>query len=273
MTNIDYSLTIRFDGNDADSHEIDLFSLGESLKGMARIAAVVGNFALHQKYSKNFNTHELKVVAKEPVANCFSLTIFWSWMQQQQILSGSFGILVGILIQYVFAKNASNIEEMKLLKDSLDKTIHLLGNKDESVVLRLLALVEKMADDLRPAVKQSVYPIGQTCTTMTLKDNMMSKTIDEKEKNRINKSNDNELTELKDFTILATELDLEKGTCKIHIDGDTAEKRISASISDPAFLSLNNAYSMAFASGEKLNVKAKALIKDGEIEKLFIFDT
>jgi hypothetical protein len=54
---------------------------------------------------------------------------------------------------------------------------------------------------------------------------------------------------------------------------DDSEKRISAEISDPAVAIPNNAYATAFAARRPLKVRAKAVLKAGEIDKLHISDT
>ena len=119
LADIEHKLKIQFDGLDAANHEIELFSLGESLKGLARIASVVGNFATTEKYSKRFSCHDVRVVAREPKANCFSFEILWSFVQQHQILSGSFGAVVSALIPYILARTANKREEMNILKKIL----------------------------------------------------------------------------------------------------------------------------------------------------------
>ena len=151
MPDIPYTLTVRYDGKDAERHEIELFALGESLKGFARIAGTAGNFALNQKYSRYFVSHEVKVVAREARPNCFSIDLFWAFVEQNQILSGSFASILAVLIPYIFAKSSERKSEMKELKDSLDKAIRELGSKDDKVIGRLLDIVEKMADDLKHA--------------------------------------------------------------------------------------------------------------------------
>lgn len=42
-------IPIRYDGKDAERHEIELSALADSLKGLSRILAVAGNFAATEK--------------------------------------------------------------------------------------------------------------------------------------------------------------------------------------------------------------------------------
>lgn len=274
MADIDYYVTIRFDGLDAEAHELDLFALGESLKGIARIAAVAGNFALTQKYSRYFTAHDVKVVAREPKANCFSMQVVWNFVQQQQILSGAFGVIAAALITWVLSSAAQKREEMKQIKDSLDKAIRELGNRDEATIARLLDIVEKMAVDLRSSARQAVAPLGSSAKTLTVStgDHTISRTYDEADAAAINKGKDDELTDLRAATVLITELDLERGTCKVHLDGEEAGKRFPAVITDPLLQIPNNSYALAFAAGEKIDVKAKFLLKQGDISRLYISD-
>lgn len=69
----DVNFSLRYDGLDAEKHEIELSSLGESLKGFSKILATAGTFALTQKYSRSTSTQEVKIYATEARANCFSL--------------------------------------------------------------------------------------------------------------------------------------------------------------------------------------------------------
>lgn len=73
----DVNFSLRFDGLDAEKHEIELNCLGESLKGFSKILATAGTFAITQKYTKNSAGHEVKVYAKEAKANCFLINYIW----------------------------------------------------------------------------------------------------------------------------------------------------------------------------------------------------
>lgn len=271
----DEILIIRFDGLDAESHEIDLFALGESLKGIARIASTAGNFALTQKYSKYFIAHDVKVLAREPKANCFSVPMVWTFVQQHQILSGSFGVIASLLVGYIMNNNANKTLEMKLLKESLDTAIRQLGHRDDAVITRLLDTVDRMAIDLRSSARQVVAPLGKSASTVTIYSpkHDFTTTFNQDDADEINKNKDDEITDTRELIILITELDLQLGTCKAHLDESKPNQRINAVITDPLIKQTNNSYSLAFAAGERIRVKAKLQINDGEITKLYISDT
>lgn len=266
-------LTLRFDGLDASSHQIDLYSLGESLQGFARILSTVGHFSATQEYSKNFSIHVVKTYAQEVRANCFSVDMVINWVQQNQIFSGSAGAVLAVILPWIFSRHKNKTEEMKLLKDSLDKAIEQLGNRDQEIINRLASTIEKMAEELRPAARQAVYPIGQSCKTISIFDKDKNKpigVINEQDKEAISKLQDGEVTGIQEFNIVISELDKQKATCKVSVNG--ADKRISAAISDPLINTPDNVYYKSFVSNETLKVTGKAIIKDGDISKLVIID-
>lgn len=257
---------------DSEHGEIELFALGESLKGIARIAATAGHFAITEKYSRHFVSHDVRVVAHPPKANCFSIEIAWDFVKQYQLLSGSFGAIIAILIPFIFSKASERKEEMKLLKDSLDKAIARIGGNEEKYINKLLDLVEKMADDLKPSVRAAVAPISKTCDTITIKSNEREDTYSIIDKEVICKDKNNELTGSRIFEVLISELDWLNATCKVKIAEHESNSRITGKITDPQIEDENNPYSIAFAAKAWLSVVAKAKLEDGEIVKIFISD-
>ncbi len=274
MQNRDECINFRFDGLDSADHKLDLYALGESLQGLARIAAVAGHFAITQKYSRYFSVHEVRILASEPKANCFTVTAVWEFVKQHQILSGSFGAIGGVLIAYVLATNAKKEREMKHLKDSLDLAILELGNRDQKVVEQLIGVIGKMASELRPAAIQAVAPLGKSADylTVTTGNGEVVGTFDLSDAEEIRKLGENELTETRSVVVRLSELDTVRGSCKVHLDGSPDTDRVPALIADPLLQKKNNIYALALASGEKISVRAKLQLKGGEVAKLYISD-
>lgn len=267
------TISLRFDGLDANSHELDLFVLGESLQGFARIISTIGHFAVTQTYSKNFSAHCVKTVAKEPIANCYKLDLVLNWMQQNQLFSGSVGALIAVLIPLIFNRYKNKAEEMKMLKDSLDKAIAALGNRDQAVIDRLATTIEKMAEELRPSARQALSPVGVSCETISIIDSQSKQVygkLNQEDKNAVAALTEKELTGIREFYITLSEMDKEKATCKVTLPD--AENRINAVIADPVFDTPNNEYLSAFTTGQPLTVQGKGTLKNGEINKLYIMN-
>ncbi|EFB9789821.1 hypothetical protein ABGC13_004863, partial [Escherichia coli] len=159
----DIKISLRYDGKDALNHEIDLNCLGESLKGFSKVLSTAASFSVTQKYSKYINYQEVKVYAREAKANCFTLEAVLNFATQNQLFSGIAATILGAILQYIFARNSNKKDEMKALQQSLEKAIEALGNKDAGTIDKLISLIDRMAVELRPSVRQAVSPIGNTC--------------------------------------------------------------------------------------------------------------
>lgn len=269
---LDYKLTIRFDGLDAEDHEIDLFAFGESMQGIARVAGTIGHLVATQEYSRYFRSHELKVLARAPRGNCFSVDVVFEFVKQHQILAGTFPAALTGLIAWLLHRSTKKENTAPDLQKMLVELVRDLSAHNANQENRLLGILESMVNDLRPSVRKAFVPIGVTCRTLTVIAPQRTDVYDEADKAVLSMSDGDELTDLLDWVVLITELDLERGTCKARLASELEDRRISAIVTDPLLKQANNPYSLAMAAGESLPVKAKALIQDGIIKKLYISD-
>ena len=272
MADTDVVLTVRFDGMDADDHEIELIALGVSLQGIGRIATVAGNFAATQTYTKQLRGRTLKATAREPRAACFSVDVVWTFVQQHQLLSGSFGAILAALMPAMFAYAANRREEMKHLREALETAIRQLGHRDDGAVQQLLSIIDKMVSDMRPSVRKAVEPIGTSCRTLTLRTGRERYVYDEADKAEITKSDSEDIKDIETYEVLISELDLKRGTAKVHLNGDLSQPRVNAIVTDPEIVDPENPYANAFSSQMPLTVHAKALLRDGQLKTLYISD-
>lgn len=272
MTELEsYRITLRYDGLDAEQHELDLYSLGESLQGFARVTGTVAHLALSQEYKRYFRSHSLRVLAKEPQANCYRVDLVFEFIRQHQILSGSFGTVVAALIPWLYIKATKKDKSSQA--DSLAKTaIEAMAAQNTEVIGRLLGVIEQMAVDLKPAMLQSAAPINISCNTIGVITPDRDHFLDQTDKEALLIPAANELSDLTDFTVLITELDLERKTCKARFAHDPDDRRIPCEINDPLLQTPKNPYSSAMDAGEPIAVKAKALFEDFKIKKLYISD-
>ncbi|MCJ2134088.1 hypothetical protein MKK69_08425 [Methylobacterium sp. J-026] len=268
------SFVIRFDGLDAERHELDLGDLAESLRGMSRIIAVAGNLAATDRFVQHKDSMSVRVLARPPEAHCFEIVAWLKWaIVENTYTSATVSGLTVALIGYIFKRASGNREEMKHLKDSLDKAITELGSRDAGTVARLLDTVDRMAEALIPAVRQAVAPIGQSAMTLTVSGENpgTSVRLDVADRESIMAEAESEITPQRDFIVEIVGLSMEDGTCKL-ILSDDAEDRIRGVVTDPQVMRPNNPYALAMAAKRRIRVRAKAAIREGRIEKLFISD-
>lgn len=263
---------IRYDGADAEQHTIELSLLGESLYGVARILAAAGHFAATGQYAKQLQAMDVKVYVSEGKENCYSLTAFLAAAKDHQLFSGLAGIILGPILGWIFARVSNNREEMKLLKASLDHAISELAGQNKDLIPKYLTTLERIAESLRPAARDAVAPIGKSCKSMQVGGGPI---IDEAAAQAIRSTSPDELTDEKSWDIVITEMDREDWRAKVRLaDEEFAdERRVRAVITDPAMGMTGNPYMRAFVNNEVLRVRAKATLKDGDVQVLYISNT
>ena len=268
------SILIRYDGLDAEAHEIELAALAESLRGLARIIAVTGNFAATGRYVQHKDALDVRVVVGTPQAHCFELWAFVRWAGEHPLIATTVGGLTVALITYIFKRAAGQREEMRQLRGALDEAIKQLGERDKDTVDRLLTTIDKMADALRPAARQAVAPLGRTAASLTVglaETREQDVTLSEVDREAILAEGPIEIGEEADFELLITELDMETGSCRVCTVAEP-ENRFSGRITDPVFTMPNNPYVTAMAAKRAIWIRGKMTFKDGMTDKVFISD-
>lgn len=272
------SFEIRYEGRDAESHQIDMMSLGESLQGFGRIYAVIGHFAATGQYAKQSQALSVKTYAQEAEAKCFSVAGLIATASQAGLFQGMAGALVAAIVTYAVSRSSDKSEEMRHLRELLEQQ---MGNSQKNLD-RAMDTIERLVSGLGPSIKKSVAPVGESCSRIDLyAGGVKHKSIDIADKEAILSADDGELLEEREYTVLLTEFDRLLRRCKVHLLGDDTDDelddsglppRINAEITDPAIQLSGNKYGAAVASDKPIKVKAKAFLKDGEITKLFISD-
>lgn len=266
------ALQIRYDGRDAERHEIELGALGESLKGVARVVGIAGNFAVTGRLAYHTQAMDVRVMVKETKANCFSLITVLQFAQQHGLLQGGVPALITALVSIAIARASRNKEEMKHLSDNLAKAIELSAQGNAETVSRMSEMVENVVAAMAPGLRQAVEPVGVTCASMRIGH---ATVITESIAASIREEEPEEYDVERDFVVRLTELDLENATAKVRFeDADASKgKRIRAVITDPVLAVSPNPYLSAFVSGTAIKVRAKVGLRDGSIVSIFISNT
>lgn len=264
---------IRYEGRDAEKHEIDLNQLGESLQGFARILGVTANYLQTGKLNRHFDALDVKVMAV-PVQEhrCHEVVVFIkSFFVTKEFFAGLASGLLPALVAYVISRRDN--EEMKHLSAALQKQMDLAAQTNERLTSSLLGVIDKLADQMRPSIKKALAPVGRSCESVDLyADGVKFHHMDPSLKEAIVKDAPVFSDHSRLFSGVISELDTKTGACKITLDGDA--ERIPGQILDPAHALPGNAYAEALASGAPIKVLAKAeLDNDGAIVRLFILDT
>ena len=253
-------------------------ALAESLDGFSRIYSVVGHFAATGEYAKQMQALSAKTFAHEPQAKCFSVGGALAWAATNGIFQGMAGVVFTAVLTYIYSRNRGNQEEMRHLRELFEKQLSF----SQKVSERMMDTVDRLADALQPSVKKSVAPIGQTCDRIDLYSHgSMNASIDVADKEAILSEKETQILPEKEYSVVISEMDRIKRSCKVsftgpdseeNIEEDGSRRRIACEITDPVAILDDNPYLKAFISSKPVTIKAKALLRDGLVVKLFISD-
>src|SRR5699024_9076890 len=144
-----------------------------------------------------FQAHNVTVLAKEPEANCYEISVLIHQILQSSLFSGFAGSALTAVISYIIAKQSNSKEEMKHLKEVALKSIEKATGRDEKTIDKLISTLDKMATGLLPASRQAVNPVGKYCDTLKIGDSS-ALTINQTIKDAILNQEDEEITESKE---------------------------------------------------------------------------
>lgn len=273
LPNNNIAYAIKYEGLSYGMHEIDLASLGESSQGFAKILATTGHFISTGQYVKQYSAQAVRVTTKAELQQG-SIEI-WTTLQiltENPLFSGSGGVLLGVLIQWLFTRKDKR--EMEHLAAALDKALEQnkeLAENSQKMNAQLLDTINRMADGLSAAARQALAPVGKSCKSISVlnSEQKIISTANEETKSGMTEI-ENTFIPTKEYEGKLSELDKVTGACKLTI---ATGERLPGVISDPALTLTSNVYTKAFYEDSTITLIAKAQIdKDGNIAKLFISD-
>lgn len=261
---------IQYDGLSLGEHSIDLADLGESLQGFSKVLACAGNFIQSGQFNRRYSALNVSVSTSANLeAGCIEIPV-WITANAPELFSGFAGSVLTAVVAYVLSKRGK--EEMEHLAAALKQSL----SQNQELQGRLLETIDKLADGLTAASRQAMHPVGRSCQTVCLLDKDKKSTgisVDKLLKDHFDQAKEQVITKETTYTGRISELDRVTGTCKISLDDDPDDMRITGLISDPLLQVSNNPYVASFANNNKLQFKAKAqLDQNGDIVKLFISD-
>lgn len=277
-------INIRYEGLDADSHQIDLHLLGASLQSAGRLLAVAGHLAVHGQYVKRVPSLDVRVRAGIPQHGCYEVPVhLLSTTTLLPLLSAEARELVRKAIvaitSIIFAENAGDQKEaakqmehlVEINRQNAEALARSMGTVDRAVdVVREVSLA---ALGERRACQGFAQPIGPSVHAAMIGSRREALVVDEHVRRQFEAKDLEEVDRhAKRYTVQLSGLDVETGACKLLLHGSERQDRIEGKIADPVVSEARNPYSSALDSQEWIEVQAKAHRRSGEIYKLTILD-
>lgn len=275
-------IVIRYDGLEADGHVIDLGMLGQSIQGAARLLGSAGSIVVTGHFIKQTPSFAVRVLARPPEAHCFEIIVHLDALApvgmatlpifpiiQDGAKKVATKAVTGI-VNYALSKLSGKKSEMELAQNVAIKALEEMGQTSRAA----FEAMERMSASQRSAIKLFVAPIGEACSVARIGDQANGAVlIDTAARAVIDAPEDIEIGETSEYEVLITEFDIKNRSCKLSFrDQEEAELRVVGEITDPAAQLPKNPYSTALDNQRWIWVRAKAQMKQGEIEKLYISD-
>jgi hypothetical protein len=270
---------IRYDGLDADGHVIDLGLLGQSIQGASRLLGSAGSMVITGQFAKQSQALSVRVLAGEPQAHCWEIpalitTILPALTPMLPSLKGvvtaaATKAVTGI-VNYAILMAGGRNKEAAMVRDVAIKALEELGHTARVTV----EAMERVAIAQRPAIKLFVAPVGLSCALARIGDPSDGAfSIDAETRQVIDAPEAAQIGPTQDYEILISEFDFKNRSCKFSLrDQANPQERFTGEITDPVAQMPKNPYSTALDNQQWLWVRAKAQLKGGELDKLYISD-
>jgi hypothetical protein len=262
MDSDEIEIPIKYQGLDADRHEIEIISLGQSLQGAGKLIKAAGSVVLPQRLSAG-----LRVVVKSQSAGCYELIALLVLAHPiLPFLVPAAQKVIEVVVNGAIARFSSKPEAADHMTEIATTALQEMGMTSRQVIEAAV----KISENNRGAVGQFITPVGDTCHTALIGHEENGALLFDIDDRKAIESKRSEIGEEGSFTILITELDLENVTCKFHVRGEREDKRYAGTITDPALVMPNNPYSFALHEQQWLNVRGKPEMSSGEMTRLYI---
>jgi len=273
-------IIIRYDGLDAENHQLELNALAQSLHGASKLVGVAAHFVLTGNYVKKAPAQHVRVLAWEFRARCVEIPItvaafVASAQPYLPLIKGMGRAAVEAIVNFFLARASGRQSDAARAMDVVETAVKETGKTSRAAIDAMRQTVELMADRQRPAARLFVTPVGTSCEVARLgAPEHGAITVDKPTRDAIYAPKETIVTGVNKLRVLVTELDLVNRTCKVSLEGDVdPTRRYLAEIADPALRTgSDNPYSRALQSGAWVTVAAKTTMTGGDIDRLYVSD-
>jgi hypothetical protein len=266
-------IIIRYDGLDADRHVIELGHLGRSIQGASRLLGSAGSIVVTGQFAKQSQALSVRVLAGQPRAHCWELPALITTILPaaapmlptiKEAATAAATKAVTAIVNYAIAKVGGRNKEADMARDIAIKALEEMGHTSRATV----EAMERVVLAQRPAIKLFVSPVGESCNIARIGDPSYGAiSVDVATREIIDAPELTEIKETTDYEILISEFDYKNRSCKFSLrDQANPNDRLNGEITDPVAQSPKNPYSTALDNQQWLWVRAKAEIKDGELD-------
>jgi hypothetical protein len=272
-------IVLSYRGLETDQNVIDLSQLGRSIQGASKLLGSAGTLVETGRFVKKEAALSVRVVAGSPSPGSYELVacivtlspVVAPYFPLIQDLGKSLATkAVTGIVNYAIAKIGGRKTEAQMAMDLAEKALTEMGLTSRTSV----EAMERVAISQRAAIKMFVAPIGKSCAIAQVgAPENGAIAVDKSTRDVIESPVPIDIGPTGTFEIKISELDLKNKSCKFSLrDDDDQDHRTSGEIVDPILLAPHNPYIAALDGQKWISVVGKPHLKDGEIERLYIYD-
>ncbi|MEX0298027.1 MAG: hypothetical protein AB3N28_03085 [Kordiimonas sp.] len=270
-------IVIKYNGFDADQHEIDLRLFGKSIAGFERIVTSGLVLFEHGRWIRKKEQLPILLKAKQPLQGSFELPVYFGHIGGvlpllHEALANKVHEVALEWLSWVMAALSENKSKadphfealVALHREAMDR--HERSDREQR------EFIQQTLDKSLQFAKDMVAPVGHSCTSIDFGLDGQSKTVvDVPTADKVRARKDTRLDDMKEYRIRIDGLTLHNRRLQVEFTNEL-EHFIPAEVRDPIYDSIPNPYLTAINDQSVIEVLAKAELKFGEISKLHIME-
>lgn len=285
-------ITITYTGRLADEHILDGQELGVSLQGVSRAYLLVGHAILSGRASEKPKVPLVRCYVGPSRTSSHAQDLFI--LAQAGLASGAlqlpadgikqaFEILLGRLWEAMMGvftgKEEVTMKALEILNKHMERDHELKALLANNMLKQstdhnatLLAVVNTLADVVRPSARDMVAPVGHSCTQAThiIAAPNLKLTFDEETAAALRRVIES-IGDAQSYVARVSAVDKTTGKCKFHIEGVTND--IPATITDAALQMPGNLYTRALDTDAFLDITARPIFdRAGDVKEFQILN-
>ena len=283
-------LAIRYDGQDATRHQLDMRLFGQSMVGVDKAIHDTFFVLAEGRLPKQRERLPLSVQVSPPHAACVDIKAVIEAVAG--VLPFAYELLVNVGSDYIFHALSYLLKSLggrqkeadphfaKLLELYRETQTQLLGDRaNERAAIfaneeRWREFTLEVIDKLGPAAKQIVAPVGPSCNVLRFEDPRRGPAteIDVPMADAVRASGQLEVGDMERIRVRLDGVIKHSRAVKVEFENEPG-RYVNAEVRDPAFEETPNIYTDALGSGAFIEVNAKPTRRsNGELVKLYIMD-
>ncbi|WP_286828617.1 MULTISPECIES: hypothetical protein [Kordiimonas] len=268
-------ILIKYDGYDADQHEIDLRLLGKSISGFERIVTSGLVLFEHGRWIRKKEQLPILLRAKQPQQGSFELPVYFGHLGGvlpllHQALADKVHEVAWEWLSWVMASLADKKKEADPHFEGLMALHREMADRHERSEREHREFLQQTLDKSLAFAKDVVAPVGHSCKSIDFGTGQrFHKKVDIPDADKIRSKKDTKLDDEKEYKLRIDGLVIHNHRLQVELAHEPGHY-IPAEVRDPVYDSLPNPYMEAINDQDVIRVKARAELKFGEISRLYI---